>query len=180
VSVDGKKVRVPPSGLVLRGGAHEVVARLPGHVAFQRNVNVGSGQRTLVQAKLEPGGELHLRSSVNGTLFVDGRAAGQTPLNVVLLPGRRNLVLKSQRPFLLHDFSVNIKVGEKADRNLTFGTVEITAPGVVALPPGAPKAGVRTYAMPPGKHQVTLRQNNEEKTIEVEVAAGKTTTLGTF
>jgi hypothetical protein len=180
VSVDGKKVRVPPSGLVLRGGSHEVVARLPGHVAFQRTVTVGSGQRTLVQAKLEQGGELRLRSTVGATLYVDGKAAGQTPLNVVLLPGKRTLVLKSQRPFLVHDFSVNVRAGETVDRNHTFGTVEVTAPGVVALPPGAPKAGVRAFATTPGKHQVMLRQGTEEKGIEVEVTAGKTTTLGTF
>jgi hypothetical protein len=180
VSVDGKKVSVPPSGLVLRGGTHEVVAKLPGHVAFHRSVSVSSGQRTLVQAKLEPGGELALRSSVNATLLVDGKAVGQTPINVVLLPGKRNLVVKSQRPYLMHDFSVTIRVGEKVDKNLTFGTVEVTAPGVVALPPGAPKGGVRAFAAAAGKHQVTLRQGAEEKTIEVEVAAGKTTTLGTF
>jgi hypothetical protein len=180
VSVDGKKVTVPPTGLVLRGGSHELVARLAGYVSYQRTVTVSSGQRTLIQAKLDQGGELHLRSSLTATVFVDGKTVGQTPLTAVLLPGRRTLVLKSQRPFLQHELNVTVKLGEKVDKNLTFGTVEVTAPGVVALPPGAPKAGVRAYAALPGKHQVTLRQNNEEKVIEVEVAAGKTTTLGTF
>ena len=180
VSVDGKKVTVPPTGLVLRGGSHELVARLPGYVPYQRSVTVSSGQRTLVQAKLEQGGELHVRSSITATVFADGKAVGQTPLSTVLLPGRRSLVLRSQRPFLQHELAVTIKVGEKVDRKIEFGTVEVTAPGVVALPTGAPKAGVRAYAAVTGKHQVTLRQNNEEKTIEVEVAAGKTTTLGTF
>jgi len=180
VSLDGKKVAVPPTGLVMRAGSHELVARLPGYVPYQRSVAIASGQRTLIQAKLEQGGELHLRSSVGATVYVDGRVVGATPLSTVLLPGRRNLVLRSQRPFLQHDLAVNIKLGEKVERKLDFGIVEVTAPGVVALPPGAPKAGVRAYAALPGKHQVTLRQNNEEKTIEVEVAAGKTTTLGTF
>jgi hypothetical protein len=180
LSVDGKKVTIPPTGLVLRGGSHELVARLPGHVTFQRTVTLSSGQRSLIQAKLDPGGELSLRSNVTATVYVDGRAVGQTPLSTVLLPGRRNLVLRSQRPFLQHDLAVNIRVGERTDRKLDFGTVEVTAPGVVALPPGAPKAGVRAFATTPGKHQVTLRLNKEEKTIEVEVAAGKTTTLGTF
>jgi hypothetical protein len=180
VTVDGKKVNVPPSGMVLKSGSHEVVARLPGYVSYQRSVTVSSGQRTLIQAKLEQGGELSLRASVTANVWVDGRAVGQTPLNAVLLPGRRTLVLRSTRPFLQHETAVTIKLGEKVEKKLDFGTVEVTAPGVVALPAGAPKTGVRAFAATPGKHQVTLRQNNEEKTIEVEVAAGKTTTLGTF
>lgn len=180
VLVDDKKVTVPPTGLVLRGGTHEIEARLPGHVPFARKLNVASGQRTLVQAKLEPGGELHLRSSIAATVYADGKAVGATPIAAVLLPGQRHLVLRSQRPFLMHELAVTIRAGERVDRKLDFGTVEVTAPGVVALPRGGPKAGVRAFATVPGKHQVTLRHNTEEKTVEVEVAAGKTTTLGTF
>jgi hypothetical protein len=180
ITLDGKKVVVPASGLVLKGGNHEVVAVLPGHVTFQRTVNVAPGQRTLVEAKLEPGGEVTIRSNLAATVVLDGRPVGPAPFNQVLLPGRHTVVLKSTRPFLQYEAVLQVKVGRRIERTLSFGTVDITAPGVVAVVRGAPKAGVRTFALPGGKQQVTLRQNTEEKSVEVQVVAGRTATIAAF
>jgi len=73
-----------------------------------------------------------------------------------------------------------VRVGEKIERTLAFGTVEVRAPGVVAVPKGGPKTGVSVLALPEGKQQITLRRNNEEKVVEVDVKAGATTTINEF
>ncbi|HEY3354417.1 MAG TPA: PEGA domain-containing protein [Polyangia bacterium] len=180
VSVDGKPVAVPPAGLVLRAGTHEIGAKLAGHVPFQKTITVTPGQRALVAAKLVPGGEVAVKSNLGATLFVDGRAVGPTPQTLVLSEGRHTLGLRSQRPYLSHEVTVEVRVGQKIEKNLAFGTVDVTAPGVVALPPGAPTAGVASFALPVGKRSVTLRQNGQEKLVELDVVAGKSIKVAQF
>jgi hypothetical protein len=180
VTVDGKPVVVPPAGLVLRAGSHELVAKLPGHVPAQRRFTVTPAQRSMVLAKLEPGGEVAVKSNLAATLLVDGKAVGATPQTVVLAEGRHTVTLRSQRPFLSHELTVDVKAGERIDKSVAFGTVNVTAPGVVAVPSGAPAAGVVTFALPAGKHSVTLRQNGQEKPVELEIVAGQSVTVSQF
>jgi hypothetical protein len=180
VIVDGKPAAVPPAGLVLRAGAHELLARLPGHVPAQRAFTVTAGQRSVVLAKLPPGGEIAIKANLPVTLVVDGKNVGAAPQTLVLAGGRHTLGLRAQRPYLSHDFTVDVRVGERIDKTLAFGTVEVTAAGVVAMPRGAPAAGVTIFSLPVGRHSVTLRQNGQDKVVEVEVAAGQTFKVNQF
>ena len=132
-------------------------------------------------AKLQPGGEVIVKANVPANVLVDGRGAGHPPMSTVLAEGKHTITLRNQRPFLNYDFTVQVRAGERIEKALTFGSVDVTAPGVVAVLPGAPAGGITSFSLPAGKHSVALRHGDgREKLVELEIVAGQTVKLNQF
>ncbi len=98
VRIDGRPAGVTPlAGIELAAGSRRLVFRLARYQDLERTVEVeGMGRRQRFEFTLGPGwGEVRLSSDPAGALVLEnGRELGTTPLDLELMAGRHELVLR--------------------------------------------------------------------------------------
>jgi hypothetical protein len=143
---------------------HVVRVSAPGFIEHRQELVLAGGQHQTVHVKLMEGGVLQLKSNLTARIFVDGKAQTTgASASLALAEGKHTLQLKAQKPFLRYETSVLVEKGRTLDKQLSFGTVEVKAPGVTAHPDGADAKGVTELALPAGPQKLTLFNKEGER-----------------
>ncbi|MEE9561629.1 MAG: PEGA domain-containing protein, partial [Thermoanaerobaculia bacterium] len=132
VRVDGDQVGTTPVTVDVGAGTRAVEVALAGYKPFRRSLEVVADQpQTLPLVALEPAdGMLALTSDPDGaTVTVDDEYRGQTPLDLVLAPGRQYEIGVAKAGYGSADESVSVRSGETRELRLTlepqYGEIEI-------------------------------------------------------
>jgi hypothetical protein len=185
VSVDGLAL-LPPAPqhdtFVKPAARHVVTVSAPGFIEHREEITLGGGEHKTVHAKLVEGGVLQLKSNLPARVFVDGKALATGPTaSLALAEGRHTLALRAQKPFLRYETSVTVEKGRTLDKEVSFGTVEVKAPGVTAHPEGADSKGVTELALPAGPHKLTLfNKDGDRRDRDLVVEPGGKTVIDTW
>jgi len=146
VTVDGRAVGQTPLRLASKPWPLHARAELalPGHRPWSGSLAAGSGESRRIELQLDPlPASLALTSSPAGAaVSIDGRNAGQTPLDgLALAPGRHQvrLWLSSHQPW---EAELDLEPGGRLDRQVSLSPLSITIPPVpvVSNPPAPPVA----------------------------------------
>ncbi len=116
VAVDGTPMGQTPVALELPAGTHAIEINADRHKTWSRRLEVVAGQRmNLPEVRLEPAdGRLAIRSEPAGaSVLIDGRYAGQTPVEVEVGPGREHEIQLSKAGY------------ERAGRKATVASGEV-------------------------------------------------------
>jgi hypothetical protein len=177
VSVDGMAL-LPPAPLhdtfVQPRTQHHVKVTAPGYIDFREDLTLGSGEHKTLHVRLQLGGVLALKTNVSAHVLVDGKPIGTTPLApLALAVGEHALELRGDAPYLRWSTKLAIEKGKTVEQRVEFGTVEVKAPGVTAVPEHGDTAGVTVLALPVGTQKLGLSNaSGEKKEQEVVVAPG--------
>lgn len=103
VYINGRLVGRTPYSARLNSGTYTVEVRRPGYQDYRTTVTVQAGRTTTVSATLTlpapptgATGVLSVVTDVPGAdVYIDGRLAGRTPINLQLRPGRYTLEVRS-------------------------------------------------------------------------------------
>ncbi|MGB3561677.1 MAG: PEGA domain-containing protein [Thermoanaerobaculia bacterium] len=132
VRVDGDRVGTTPVTIDIGAGTRAVEMALAGYKPFRRSLEVVANQpQTLPLVTLVPAdGKLLLTSGPGGaTVTVDDEYRGQTPLDLVLAPGRQYEIGVAKAGYGSTDESVTVRSGETRELRLTlepqYGEIEI-------------------------------------------------------
>jgi hypothetical protein len=167
VTVDGLAL-LPPAPIhdtfLKPGMKHLVRVSAPGFIEQREEMLLGAGEHKTLNAKLVEGGVLQLKSNLTARVLVDGHlVATGTSASLALAEGKHALALRAQKPFLRYEATVTVEKGRTIDKAVSFGTVEVKAPGVTAHPDGADGKGVTELALPAGPQKLTLTNKEGEK-----------------
>ncbi len=98
VVVNGRTAGNTPLNLSLQPGQYQLELRLSGYQTISTTVAVRAGQTTPVNVNLVPvvqNGVLQINSNPQGAqVILNGRAVGNTPINVTVQPGQYQLELR--------------------------------------------------------------------------------------
>jgi hypothetical protein len=185
VTVDGLALLPPaPSHdtFVKPGFMHVIKVDAPGFIGHKTELTLAGGQHQTVHVKLVEGGVLQLKSNLTAHILVDGKVqTTAASASLALAEGKHTLQLKAQRPFLRYETSVVVEKGRTVDKQLSFGTIEVKAPGVTAHPAGADSKGVTELALPAGPQKLTLsNKDGERKERELVVDPGQKVVIDTW
>ena len=163
---------VTPVTAELLAGTHRVELRLPGYKPHRSSITVIAGQpQTPPEVRLDLlDGRLNLRSEPTGaTVTVDGTFRGQTPLELMLVPGQPHSIEASRAGHEPASQRIRVESGETRDLILSLeprlGEVEILArPADVELyvdgeHRGSANQTLRLVAAP---HEIELRKEGYE------------------
>jgi hypothetical protein len=191
VSVDGKALddKTPMMVAGLAPGKHAVTATLAGRTTVEQHTTVAAGQRVLVQLALPAASHpVRVETVPSGAfVYVDGvLQVGQTPLSLTLandefynLRIEKNgfeLTSKSLTPDD-HDPVVTVNLPpEKMER----GTLMLDSDIVAEVWVDGENSGLMSptvFQLPPGDHQVQLREGDEAKSpmVKVKIKVGQAT-----
>ena len=149
------------------GIKHVVKVSAPGFIEHKEELVLGGGEHKTVHAQLVEGGVLQLKCNLAARVLVDGKTLAVTvqgaATSLALAEGKHTLLLLEQRPFLRYQTTVVLEKGRTVDKSLTFGTVEVKAPGVSAHPQGADPRGVTELALLAGTQKLTLSNKDGER-----------------
>jgi hypothetical protein len=136
----------------------------PGFIEQKDELTLAGGEHKTVHAKLVEGGVLELKSNLTARLFVDGHSMGTgKSASLALAEGKHVVALRAQKPFLRYETNIVVEKGKTLDKALSFGTVEVKAPGVTARPEGADAKGVTELALPTGPQRLPLFNKDGER-----------------
>jgi len=113
VSLDGVyRGRTPLDIAVAPGSAHEVLVARTGHAPWSRSFSAASGERTVLDARLEP---VYVPLTVRGEpadaeVLVDGVSKGRTPLTLQVLAGEHAIEVR-KAPFAPHQAKITLAPG---------------------------------------------------------------------
>jgi formylglycine-generating enzyme required for sulfatase activity len=132
VRVDGDEVGTTPVTVDVGAGTRGVEMALAGYKPFRRSLEVVADEpQTVPLVTLVPAdGKLVLTSDPDGaTVTVDDEYRGQTPLDLVLAPGRQYEIGIAKAGYGSTDESVTVRSGETRELRLTlepqYGEIEI-------------------------------------------------------
>ncbi len=178
VIVDGQaRGRTPVTVADLQIGGHTVTFEING-VNFDRAIRVRADAPTTVTQDLTAG-FLSIFSRIQVTIQVDGRPAGPTAADQLLLaPGVHSIVVESTRFKFRSEFTVDIKPGEVTAHTvmLPLGALVVRAePGAEVWVEGelVGPAPVGTIAVAIGTRNVLVKSRNAELRRSVEVVFGE-------
>jgi hypothetical protein len=176
VAIDGLAL-MPPAAthdeFVKPGSLHHVKVTMPGYIDFREDLQLGGGEHKTVRVKLALGGVLALKTNVAVKVLIDDKAVGTAPLApLALAEGKHTLTLRAEKPYLRFTKTVQVETGKTLEERLDFGTVEIKASGVTAVPEGG--APVTLLQLPAGPQKLALANaQGEKKEEEVVVSPGR-------
>jgi hypothetical protein len=167
VTVDGLALLPPaPSHdtFLKPDSKHVVTVSAPGFIEFRDELQLAGGEHKTLHVKLREGGLLQLKSNLPVNMIVDGKTLSTgTSASLALAEGKHALVLRAQKPFLRYETSVTVEKGKTVDKQVSFGLVEVKAPGVAAHPDGSDAKGVTELALPAGPQKLTLSNKEGER-----------------
>jgi PEGA domain len=185
VTVDGLAL-LPPAPIhdtfLKPGTKHLVRVSAPGFIELKEELLLGSGEHKTLHAKLVEGGVLSVKSNLVARVLVDGHlVATGTTAQLALAEGKHALALHGQKPFLRYEATVTVEKGRTLDKSVSFGTVELKAPGVTAHPSGADSKGVTELALPAGPQKLTLtNKDGEQRDRDLVVEPGGKVVIDTW
>jgi formylglycine-generating enzyme required for sulfatase activity len=132
VKIDGEQVGSTPTTVDVGAGTRGVELLLAGYKPFRQSLEVVADQpQTVPLVTLVPvDGKLVLTSEpVGATVTVDDEYRGQTPLDLILAPGRQYEIGAAKAGYGSTDESVTVRSGETRELQLTlepqYGEIEI-------------------------------------------------------
>jgi len=139
VTVDGEQqVQMPITLTNLVPGTHLIIANYPGYSELRRSIELGAGQRTVLQLQMEKlGGLLLLHSTPAGAdVQVSGSDRGRTPCLLTDLPFGKHKIRFSKTGYLPRELEIDIadRVPQKLAVDLTSDSATLV---LNSVPPGA-------------------------------------------
>lgn len=128
VSVDGVyRGRTPLDIAMAPGGRHDVLVAHTGFAPWSRSVGAVSGERALLDAKLEP---VYVALAVSGDpadaeVWVDGASKGRTPLTLELLAGEHSIEVRKAP---LDPYATKVVLAPGLARSLEYRLTEAGRP----------------------------------------------------
>lgn len=157
ILIDGIESGQTPQTLEVGAGAHEIALSLAGYAPWQDRLNVTANEAlALPEVKLQPAqGRLQLSSTPTGaSVTVDGTFRGNTPLDLLLTPGRSHSLKLSAPGYRTREhrqeISSNSSETLKLDLEPILGTV------ILDVQPAAAKVEIDGKALARGTTEVEL------------------------
>ena len=166
VKVDGRPLGRTPTELELAAGTHDIEISAERYKTWRDRVEVVAGQPVaLPEVRLEPAdGRLAIRSRPAGaSVLVDGRYAGQTPVEVDVGPGKEHEIQLSKTGYERANQKVAVASGEVKGLDLLLTAQE----GVVHFKVDPADAELFVNGTGRGKVPVELRLPAVEHDIEI-------------
>lgn len=139
IYVDGEVVAQSPSDIEILQGRRDVMVRMPGHKAWQDDLQIAAGEDfSLPLVLLEPAdGLVFVRSQpANAAVTINGEYKGQTPLEVALPPDTRHEISLFKNGFLAARTSVNTAAEQEKEVLLTLQP-ELASVNIITEPSDA-------------------------------------------
>jgi len=189
VTVNGRAVGNTPLNLSLQPGRYDIELRLGGYETFRTSVNVNAGQTTPLNVNLSSTapqtGLLQVSSSPQGAqVTLNGRAVGNTPLNLSVQPGSYNLEVRLGG-YETYRTTVNVGAGQTVQVNANLVTERRTGDLVItSIPDNADvyvngqRAGVTPLrvSLNEGSYDIRIAKDGySEYRASVQVRRGDTT-----
>lgn len=197
VFLDGKEMgKTPTSPHRLACASYEVELRTADGRTYKQTVFVEPEGDTVLDwvfaeplrdAPPEQVGGLTVKSDPEAQVLVDGKVAGQTPLDQISLPVGKHQVTLRTEDGRKHELAITIVQGKVATftyqfpavkdpalKHAAYLTVTATSPGQVTVDGKVVgKAPILKLAVKPGTHQVVVtRADGKRRTVTVSVPAG--------
>jgi formylglycine-generating enzyme required for sulfatase activity len=172
VAIDGAPMGTTPVELEVAAGTRTIEIAADGHKTWSRRVEIPAGQRlNLPEVRLEPAdGRLAIRSEPAGaSVLIDGRYAGQTPLEVGIGPDREHTVQLSKDGYERAGRKLKVAGGEiktlevrlKAQEGLIHFKVEPADAELIVN--GAARGRVPDEVrLPAVEHEIEIRKEGRE------------------
>ncbi len=157
IRVDDEVLGTTPSTVEVLSGTRQLELKLPGHKRHRQFLQVRAGQaQTLDPVTLAAAdGLVNLRSSPSGALVtVDGRFAGQTPVELELQPDRSHRIQLSKAGYRPLTQRVTVPSGQ--ERSLQLALEAITGTVVIEVEPADAELFVNGESVGRGAQRVSL------------------------
>ena len=165
ILVDGEVVSETPATLEILRGERQLILQLPAYADWQDTLQIEAGEeRDLGVIELAPAaGELALSSEPSGAnITLDGQFKGQTPLTLLLQPGREHQLTVFRPGYRRHTETVSLPAGANDSK-----TVRLRAQlGEVQLRVEPENARVTIDGQSVGRGSRTLTLPAVEHTLE--------------
>ncbi|MEM9385261.1 MAG: PEGA domain-containing protein [Pseudomonadota bacterium] len=157
IRVDDEVLGTTPATVEVLSGTRQLELKLPGHKRHRQFLQVRAGEpQTLTEVSLAAAdGLVNLRSMPSGALVtVDGRFAGQTPVELELQPDRSHRVQLSKAGYQPLTQRVSVPSGE--ERSLQLSLQAITGTVVIEVEPADAELFVNGRSVGTGAQRVSL------------------------
>lgn len=157
IRVDNEVLGVTPATVEMLSGTRQLELKLPGHKRYRQFLQVRAGEAQALEsvALAEADGLVNLRSTPSGALVtVDGRFAGQTPVELELQPDRSHRVQLTKAGYRPLAQRVTVPSGE--ERSLQLALQAITGTVVIEVEPADAELFVNGRAIGRGAQRVDL------------------------
>ncbi|MGD9597171.1 MAG: SUMF1/EgtB/PvdO family nonheme iron enzyme [Steroidobacteraceae bacterium] len=128
VSVDGVyRGRTPLDIAMAPGGRHDVLVARTGYTPWSRSFGAASGERTVLEAQLEP---VYVALTVTGEpadaeVLIDGESKGRTPLSLEVLAGEHAIEVRKAP---LTPYATKVTLAPGLARSVSYQLIDAARP----------------------------------------------------